>query len=81
MDSKIEVVTKNIDLSISPQFLWFLLLIITLIFIIMYFVFRYHWKSYGVSDNPKVFASPLFWIVSILLLVIMAFAVTGFEYL
>ncbi|HMO78636.1 MAG TPA: hypothetical protein PJ997_00390 [Candidatus Paceibacterota bacterium] len=72
---------KNIELPISSGAMWMTLLILIIVFVIMYFVFSYHWKSVGIEENPKVFARPLFWIVSVLLIIVMTLSVAGFEYL
>jgi divalent metal cation (Fe/Co/Zn/Cd) transporter len=71
--------TKDITLNIPVEFLWFVLALALIFFIIMSFIFRYHWKEYGVYDNPKVFAKTLYWIVCFMLIVLMAVALIVFE--
>lgn len=70
---------KYINIPIAPEFLWFLLAIGILFFITIGAILTYHWKKYGLENNPKVFARTLFWIVSTALVFIMALAIIGFE--
>jgi hypothetical protein len=70
---------KQINIPIAPEFLWFMLAIGILFFITVGGVLAYHWKKYGLENNPKVFAKTLFWTVSIALVFIMVLAIIGFE--
>ena len=79
---KINVTESQItELTVVPEFLWFMLAIALLFFISMSFVFHYHWKKYGVEDNPKVFAKSLYWIASFILIIVMVVSLMTFEYL
>ncbi|HRY30903.1 MAG TPA: hypothetical protein P5328_00725 [Candidatus Paceibacterota bacterium] len=71
---------KIIDLPIAPEFLWFILAFLIILFIAIYLILIYHWKSYGLEHNPRIFARTIFWIIAIVLILIMAFSITGFEY-
>lgn len=64
---------------ISPDLLWGILAIILFIFIIVSFVFEYHWNHYGVNKNTKKIAQTLFWTGSIFLILVMTFALLTFD--
>jgi len=70
-----------VEITVAPELLWFILFLVLLFFIFMTIVFTYHWKHYGVGNNPKIYAQSIYWIVSIILIIIMAGAITFFEYL
>jgi hypothetical protein len=70
---------KIIEINFPSEILWFLLAVALIFFMIMSFVFRYHWKKYGVDDNPKVFAKSLYWIISFMLIALMTVAIVIFE--
>jgi hypothetical protein len=42
-------------------------------------VLSYHWRYYGVKDNPKVFAKTIYWIVAFILIAIMTVALLSYE--
>ena len=65
--------------SIPPEFLWGLLALILFGFLIISFVFEYHWNHYGVNKNIKKVAQTFFWIISIVLILIMTFALFTFD--
>lgn len=65
--------------SISPDYLWGLLALILFAFLIVSFVFEYHWNHYGVNKNIKRVAQTIFWLVSIILILVMTFALFTFE--
>jgi len=75
------IANKIMDIPISAEFLWFALAILIVFFLVMSMILSYHWKNYGVDNNPKIFARAVFWVVSVILIVVMAFAATGFDYL
>lgn len=64
------------SINISAPALWGILGIVFGIFLIVASVLHYHWKYYGIVNNPRIFAKTMFWVVSIFLLVIMLGAVT-----
>lgn len=70
---------ETININIASEILWFVLAIEIIFFIIAYFIFSYHWKNYGIDNNPKVFARPIFWIVALILIILMTFSIVGFE--
>ena len=65
--------------SISPDLLWGLLAGVLFIFLMVSFIFEYHWNHYGVNKNIKRFAQTLFWLVSVILILIMAVALFAFD--
>jgi len=74
-----DIFNQTINLPIAPEFLWLILAILIIVFISISTILTYHWKSYGIYHNPKIFAKSIFWIISILFIFIMTLAVTGFE--
>lgn len=70
---------KIVELNIPSEILWFMMSIAILFFILMSFVLNYHWKKYIIQDDPKIFAKGLYWIVSFILIIVMAVAVVAFE--
>lgn len=71
--------TLILNIGVPPELLWFLLSLGILFFLIMAWIFTHHWEYYGVKGNPKVFAKTLFWVVSVILILVMALAITAFE--
>ncbi len=65
--------------SISPDYLWGIFALILFVFLIISFVFEYHWNHYGVNKNIKRVAQSFFWIVSIILILVMTFALFTFD--
>ena len=76
-----ETEVKIVELPIAPEALWLVVALVLIFFITISMIFTYHWKKYGVDNNPKIFAKSLYWIVSIILIVIMTVAVSAFDYL
>jgi hypothetical protein len=70
---------SELNLSISPDFMWGILAIGLLLFLIISFVLSYHWRYYGVKDNPKVFAKTIYWMVAFILIGIMTIALLSYE--
>lgn len=71
--------TLILNSGIPAEFLWFLLAMGIIFFFTMAWIFTHHWKYYGVKGNPKVFAKTLFWVVSVILILVMTLAITAFE--
>ncbi len=65
--------------SISPDLLWGLLALLLFVFLIISFVFEYHWNHYGVNKNIKRIAQTLFWLVSIVIILVMTIALFIFD--
>lgn len=57
------------SINISSDIVWGILSLVLFIFLSVSWMLHYHFRYYGVKDNPKVFAKSLFWIVSILLII------------
>jgi uncharacterized membrane protein len=70
---------NNLNLFIPSEILWGLLAFMLLFFLITGFILNYHWKYYGIKDNPKVFAKSIFWIISIILIIIMTISLLSYE--
>lgn len=72
--NKIQNLVYNIymfeSINIPSDVVWGVLILVLLVFITVSWMLHYHFRYYGVKDNPKVFAKSLFWIISILLILI-----------
>ena len=71
--------TLILNLGIPSEILWFFLAIGIIFFLTMAWIFTHHWKYYGIQGNPKVFAKTLFYVVSVILILVMTLAITAFE--
>jgi hypothetical protein len=72
MDKK---VLTTVEMNISGEFLWGILLLLILAIGIFSWILVHHWNYYGIKGNNKVFAKSLyfiglitFFVISILLL-------------
>jgi len=70
---------KDIVIKIPSELLWGVLSVLLLAFIVITIVLHYHWRYYGIAENPKIFAKTLFWIVSIALILVMTISILIFE--
>jgi hypothetical protein len=70
---------SNLNLSVSPDFMWGLLALGLFLFLGISFILNYHWRYYGVKDNPKVFAKTIYWMVAFILIGIMTIALLSYE--
>jgi hypothetical protein len=69
----------NLSVTISPDLLWGILAIFLLFFITVTIVLQYHWKYYGIKNNPKIFTKSIHWIISLVLILTMTFALLAYE--
>jgi len=57
-----------VKLAILPIHMWVLFLISVLVFSVVSVALMFHWRYYGVKENPRVFVRGLYFIISIILL-------------
>ena len=69
----------NLNFYIPPEVLWGITSLVLVFFLISGLVLNYHWKNYGIGNNPRVFAKTLFWLVSLILIGVMTIAVLYYE--
>lgn len=70
---------SNLNIAMPPEVLWGLLALGLFIFLVISLVLNYHWRYYGIKDNPKVFARTIYWMVSFILIGIMTISVLSYE--
>jgi hypothetical protein len=66
-------------ISLNPDIFWGLFAVLLLVFLTVSLMLNHHWKYYGIKDNPKVFAKNLYWIISVFLIVLIAFSIAAYE--
>ncbi len=71
--------TEDLFLKIPAELLWGFLVIFILIFIFFSFSIKHHWKYYGIKDNPKISIKVIFWLISIVLILLMMVSVVFYE--
>lgn len=69
----------DIKFQVAPDILWGILALVLAGFLIVSAALNYHWKYYGIENNPKIFAKSFFWVVSFGLILIMTTALVAYE--
>lgn len=73
-----EVLTK-LELNISGEFLWIILLLLMVAVSIFSWILVHHWNYYGIKGNNKVFAKSLYFIGLVTFFVITILLLGSYE--
>lgn len=60
----------KLHLPINNVHLWATFIVIIVLFVVVSFVLSFHWQYYGVKGNPRVYVKGLYFIISIIILLI-----------
>lgn len=71
----------EIPLNVPVGFLWIIFLIVIFIFGVISWILVHHWGYYGVKGNRKVFAKSLYFIGSIIFIILSIIFIGAYEIL